>query len=120
MLARAGLQVHQKGKGGGAAQKNFENSNEFYNVFPGVFSVTPPDDREPWDRAMDRFQRPSGWSDADIEFLKSVDWYQTLEKTEDITREQFVKAGNLLLRYAELGDPVDFGEGPSPHILRRQ
>ena len=123
-LARAGWHTHQKEKGGVATQyrsaKNFEDSNEFYNIFPGVFSISPPDDRDPWDRAMERFQKPTGWSDKDVEYLKSLDWYQVLEKTEGITREQFVKAGNLLLRYAELGDPVDFVEGPSPHTLRRQ
>ena len=123
-LARVGWHTHQKGRGGVATQdksaKNFENSNEFYNIFPGVFSISPPDDRDPWDRAMERFQKPTGWSDKDVEYLKSLDWYQVLEKTESITREQFVKAGDLLLRYAELGDPVDFVEGPSPHTLRRQ
>ena len=132
VLARAGLQAYPNGGGGDASQlksnrvgKNFENfnfehSDEFYNVFPGVFSVAPPDDRDPWERALERFQRPTAWSDKDMEYLKSIDWYQVLEKTDTVTREQFVKAGNLLLKYAELGEPVDFVEGPSPHMPRRQ
>lgn len=130
VLARTSLQGCPKGGEGGASQlrsnlagkifNNFEHSDEYYNVFPGVFSVTPPDDRDPWERALDRFQRPTAWSDKDIEYLKSIDWYQVLEKTDTVTRDQFVKAGNLLLKYAELGEPVDFVEGPSPHMPRRQ
>jgi transposase InsO family protein len=78
----------------------------------------PPEPEPPaWTKVTEEYNAGSFWTKDESTFLSGLQWYQRLsELGENISPTQFREAGDTLLGFRTLGDPVDFARESIPPL----
>jgi hypothetical protein len=92
--------------------ENLENPGEHT---PGFTDKLREDKPVLWDEALRTFHAEDVWDSEQQHYLWSMNWFENLlTRYDEVTDDGFQEAGNLMLRYQDLGKPVDFRQGPLP------